>query len=694
MPDIELPIPKKTPGPQWAQMLVTAIDAVNDATDTSTEVIEDGRLSEDALNLTIAEVAGGLVKAGDAWVAEVLGALAAEDVPTITVSTSSAIAGTNVIGASTDLTYDPHFRYDNVATLSDRGSGYVNSTTTPGVNLPEFITDPDNAEIEARYKAFGTDFRIRVEVDGVPHQLPLQGPFMVADDAYLYARIQFPSARARRLKLWSSGQDEFGGVKVAAGQTVRRPAGEWNKRLAIVGDSYVAGGPGPSNPLRLETFVYFLGKLLECDSIVNLGIGGTGWANPNGAQGTFLDRTPLALSFGPSVLGYVGSRNDIPSVLSGIGKTLNDAIANAVAGVGMASAVPFVFMAGPVTNPGTEVNQVNAALRSAATIAGVPYVDLRGTEGTPVDGHATFAQTQVIAKAIYAALDRPDVDERVSAARASRLAATLTLVASPSGAAAVGANVTLTATLGTHLAGRVSFFVDGVKVGSATVTTAVASLTVSTIAAGTHTIQARFEPSSPAAVKAVASNVITGYVVSANLGHADDFERADGSLGSTTNGKAWTSVGTGTWSIASGKALNTGATGNAFAIIDDGTPNGTVKWIIAGTPAAGYGVGVARYSDVSNHLYINLNGTGGRAKLWKRVANASTQLTDGSGGTAVVAGDLIELVMSGDTLTLKQNGTVIGTATDAAFNTLTKSGMFVSSAGLAIQFGEHDMVAA
>lgn len=56
MPDIDLPIPKKTKGPLWAEMLVTAIDQVNNATDETTELVADGRLSEDGVSGTATTV--------------------------------------------------------------------------------------------------------------------------------------------------------------------------------------------------------------------------------------------------------------------------------------------------------------------------------------------------------------------------------------------------------------------------------------------------------------------------------------------------------------------------------------------------------------------------------------------------------------------------------------------------------------
>lgn len=57
MPDITLPTPGPggTPGPQYAQMINSAIDSVNDAVDSVNDVVETGRLSEEAVTSEIVD---------------------------------------------------------------------------------------------------------------------------------------------------------------------------------------------------------------------------------------------------------------------------------------------------------------------------------------------------------------------------------------------------------------------------------------------------------------------------------------------------------------------------------------------------------------------------------------------------------------------------------------------------------------
>lgn len=65
MPDITLPTPGVTPGPQYATQINSAITAVNSGVDLVTEVVETGRLSPDELSATIdgrvSEMAPGVV---------------------------------------------------------------------------------------------------------------------------------------------------------------------------------------------------------------------------------------------------------------------------------------------------------------------------------------------------------------------------------------------------------------------------------------------------------------------------------------------------------------------------------------------------------------------------------------------------------------------------------------------------------
>lgn len=150
---------------------------------------------------------------------------------------------------------------------------------------------------------------------------------------------------------------------------------------------------------------------------------------------------------------------------------------------------------------------------------------------------------------------------------------------------------------------------------------------------------------------------------------ADTFGRVDGSLnGSTTEagGKVWTS-GAGLTIVGGIVKPNTSST--TLATVDSGVSDCTVsaKWVKTG---ASQGDGVCfRHTDNQNLWYFR-NTTGQLAKI---VANTGTTVATFS--TSSADGDIIEVVMSGANFTIKRNGIVIGTWTDAFNQTATKHGI-------------------
>ena len=136
---------------------------------------------------------------------------------------------------------------------------------------------------------------------------------------------------------------------------------------------------------------------------------------------------------------------------------------------------------------------------------------------------------------------------------------------------------------------------------------------------------------------------------------ADDFERADGPLGSS-----WTSD-RGTWSIASGAALASSATSNAVAtynplpIAVDYTVSARINIVTTGTPGGSDWVGVA--GNVQGNSASNLNyyllrvttgsgtGTNGRWQLLRMTNGTSTGLL--ASGTIVAAyGTQLDLTLT------------------------------------------------
>jgi hypothetical protein len=170
----------------------------------------------------------------------------------------------------------------------------------------------------------------------------------------------------------------------------------------------------------------------------------------------------------------------------------------------------------------------------------------------------------------------------------------------------------------------------------------------------------------------------------------DNFDRADSSttLGTTSDGKAaWqTALGGTSWDnscvfgISTDQAYAPSPAGGPRAIVATDASDGTVQVTVGtfgGAPSSSLGL-VFRLSDGDN--------------FWAYVANAFSsgfsglyKFTTGGGtiGTLIqqvslVSGDVIAVVLSGSSITLKQNGATITTVTDAFNQTATNHGLFLA----------------
>src|SRR5690242_148898 len=154
---------------------------------------------------------------------------------------------------------------------------------------------------------------------------------------------------------------------------------------------------------------------------------------------------------------------------------------------------------------------------------------------------------------------------------------------------------------------------------------------------------------------------------------ADDFTRADtaSSMGTTSTGaKLWTSL-SGTWGILGNQAYcSAGAAAtNSAAVVDALSADGTLSVTLAtdGTPANSAGV-VFRATDDNNYwLFTSSNA------LFKRVSGSFVSMASGSATSA--PGDIFSVVMSGNSILCKKNGTTIAAVTDAFNVTATKHGL-------------------
>jgi hypothetical protein len=163
----------------------------------------------------------------------------------------------------------------------------------------------------------------------------------------------------------------------------------------------------------------------------------------------------------------------------------------------------------------------------------------------------------------------------------------------------------------------------------------------------------------------------------------DDFNRANStsSLGNlvTPSTTAWT-VSEGTWGISSNKAYysgdNSGTASRKFITADAGVSSGTLSCKVTYSSTLTQSFLVARYVDVSNFLMVAIfqNGSTSTLVLYRVVAGAYTNI--GSSSVSNIAGstNTIAVVLSGNSITVKNNNSTVITATESTFNTATKFG--------------------
>lgn len=181
----------------------------------------------------------------------------------------------------------------------------------------------------------------------------------------------------------------------------------------------------------------------------------------------------------------------------------------------------------------------------------------------------------------------------------------------------------------------------------------------------------------------VSVNPVTGALTysgtSASATVADTFDRADNgsSLGSTSTGAvAWTALN-GTWGVSSNRAVSS-ITGENTAVVDCSAADGTVQVTTIRTAGLQGEAGLAfRFSNNSNG-WIVYGGSAatvpGKWTMAKKVAGSFMFITP-STQVSPATGDVLQVVMSGTSLTLKVNGVTVASTTDAFNSTATMHGL-------------------
>lgn len=177
--------------------------------------------------------------------------------------------------------------------------------------------------------------------------------------------------------------------------------------------------------------------------------------------------------------------------------------------------------------------------------------------------------------------------------------------------------------------------------------------------------------------------------VSANPGlvvnTADNFNRAndtatspsDGLIGDSTptGARTWLNLlASGTWSVASNKAISNGA--NRKAGVDSTVANCTVSAQVANTGAAAdHGI-VFRWVDANNFCDVIVDPAG--IYVQKTIGGSQTNVSGPAGGA--IGSDVtvnLDVVLNGSSVIVKKDGTTVITTTiaDAAVLTATKHGL-------------------
>lgn len=153
----------------------------------------------------------------------------------------------------------------------------------------------------------------------------------------------------------------------------------------------------------------------------------------------------------------------------------------------------------------------------------------------------------------------------------------------------------------------------------------------------------------------------------------DSFNRADdaSSLGTADSGQVWTAHGTGSILSNKGRFAALGSSPSAgLAWIDSGGSDGVLQ--VTFSTVNNFGLLVFRFSDVNNYLAFEGTGTVGQ-RILKREAGAIGSVV--VFGSSAASGDVIKITLSGTSISVDKNGSLLGATTSAFNQTATKHGL-------------------
>jgi hypothetical protein len=168
-------------------------------------------------------------------------------------------------------------------------------------------------------------------------------------------------------------------------------------------------------------------------------------------------------------------------------------------------------------------------------------------------------------------------------------------------------------------------------------------------------------------------------VVQAPAPRVDSFtgDGSSSSLGVADTGETW-SVLAGTWGVSNGDAYLASSAGVRNVAVIPGAADGTVRFT---APVAQDKVGVAfRVQDADNMWMLYVKPSASQLVLAKRSGGTETTVATAS-NACCAAGDTYAVTMSGSQLTVLRNNQVVATATDSAFSTSTRAGVYAGGTG-------------
>lgn len=177
----------------------------------------------------------------------------------------------------------------------------------------------------------------------------------------------------------------------------------------------------------------------------------------------------------------------------------------------------------------------------------------------------------------------------------------------------------------------------------------------------------------------------------------DDFDRADGALGSTSIGaKPWEV--TGGWAIAGGKLSAAGLAGTSAALIDTGRADLTVEVTLSAISGAVGGMQggiILRATDAGNFIYLAMRQSGTVAGLGFFLMQGGAVSPIGDAGattsTAVpTAGSRVRVTCSGSTLTAYLNGVQACSWTSTFNQAATRVGIYGGASGTALRWDDFE----